>query len=481
MAKPRRQTYTLEMYLKKLKDQDIRSDADVQRLSGQWNNSMASELICSVLNGEYVPPIILGQEENSQAWVVDGLQRSTTLMLFRYGNLRISPNVEEPIIEYRAKVKDKDGNILIDGNGDFVWEGREFDIRRKTYERLPEELKKAFNEYQIDCIIHENYTMQQISRLVRRFNFSKGMNISQRTFTFVDKYARRIREILKRKFFIEAPYTKAERKNGTVERIILETVMCTNHLGDWKKSGQIGAFVNENAAPEEFDSLEDCIARLEEVITDGLYPLFNAKDTFLLFTLFDRFTRLGLPDGKFADFLCAFKDGLCEKEIDGKVFSEIDKNRSTKDKIVIMEKLDLLETLMLEYLGIPKPEESIEAITEQEPEKWTENQGIILPFVRENVSPFTTNEDIEQYMEVLGSLMEKSNCGGKLLEAENKPSLTAIVAYSFAHDIDLDDWIADYCSRNDGYIADQTENYQYMLDDLRQYLENPDATHTDAA
>ena len=55
MAKPRKQVYTLEMYLKKLKDQDIRSDQDVQRLSGQWNNSMASELIVSVLNSEYMP------------------------------------------------------------------------------------------------------------------------------------------------------------------------------------------------------------------------------------------------------------------------------------------------------------------------------------------------------------------------------------------------------------------------------------------
>lgn len=35
MAKVRRQTYTLGMYLQKMRDQDIRSDQDVQRLSGQ--------------------------------------------------------------------------------------------------------------------------------------------------------------------------------------------------------------------------------------------------------------------------------------------------------------------------------------------------------------------------------------------------------------------------------------------------------------
>ena len=52
MAKVKRQTYTLNMYLEKLKDTDIRSDADVQRLSGAWNNAMTNELIVSVLNGE---------------------------------------------------------------------------------------------------------------------------------------------------------------------------------------------------------------------------------------------------------------------------------------------------------------------------------------------------------------------------------------------------------------------------------------------
>ena len=65
MGKPRRQTYTLEMYLKKLKDQDIRQDQDVQRLSDQWSNAMMNELIITVLNDGYIPPVILGQEENS--------------------------------------------------------------------------------------------------------------------------------------------------------------------------------------------------------------------------------------------------------------------------------------------------------------------------------------------------------------------------------------------------------------------------------
>ena len=56
-----------------------------------------------------------------------------------------------------------------------------------------------------------------------------------------------------------------------------------------------------------------------------------------------------------------------------------------------------------------------------------------------------------------------------------------IVAYSFENYIDLDDWIVDYCSRNDGYISDQKENYEHMKNDLRQFMEREDTAHSDAA
>lgn len=458
MAKPRKQTYTMEMYLKKMKEQDIRSDQDVQRLSDQWNKNMVNELIASVLNGEYMPPIILGEEKNSQIWIIDGLQRSTALMMFRYGNYKITKSIEEPVIPYRAKARDAEGEPCIDGNGDIVWEDKEFDITRKTFDRLPEELQKKFNEYQVEAVIHEGYDMKQISKLVRRYNNHKAMNVSQKAFTFVDNYARKIREILKRRFFIECTgYTKNERRNGTLERIIMESVMGMFHLDDWKRSNQIGKYLNENSAMEEFDALESCIERLEGIITDGLYPLFTSRDSFLWFTLFHRFTQSGLDDGRFAEFLSYFKETTDGVDMDE--FYGVGRNSSTKEKSVVVRKLDRLGTLMDEYLGIRK--------AEGEPELDTET---MLEFVQENVGSEVTEDDISQYLEVLDALMEISNCDRKLLETDNKPSLVAIVAYSFEHDIDLENWITNYCKRNDDYISDQEENYRRMVDDLRQFM-----------
>ena len=456
MAKPRKQTYTMDLFLKNMKEQDIRQDQDVQRLSDQWNYSMMNELIATILNDGYIPPIILGQEENSQMWIVDGLQRSTTLMRFRYGNYKITSTVEEPIITYRAKCRDSEGNIKIDGCGDIVWEDKQIDIRHKSYDRLPEELKKKFSEYQVECVIHEGYDMMEISKLVRRYNFHKPMNVSQKAFTFVNNHARKIREILRRRFFVEAAYTRNERKNGTLERLVMESVMCMFHLDNWKKLGQLGEYINEHASAEQFEALENLISRLEDIMTEDLYGIFTSKDSFIWFTLFHKFMRLGCDDGRFADFLAYFKETTEGKDMNG--FYGIDKNSSTKDKNVVIRKLDRLEIMMCNFLGIVK--------TGMDGDKASD----ILGFVQEQVSPEMTLEDIRQGAEILESL-ERSVGQSKLWEDGNMQSLIAIVAWSFLNDVDLDYWLADYCSRNDTYINDQAENFRHMRDDLQQFIQ----------
>lgn len=455
-SKPRKQTYTLEMFLKNMNEQDIRSDQDVQRLSDQWSNNMMNELIVTILNGDYIPPVILAAELNSQMWIVDGLQRSTVLMKFRYGNYKITSAVEEPMINYRAKARNAENEILLDGNGDIFWENKQFDIRHKTYTQLPEELKKIFNEYQIETVVHEDYDMKEISKLVRRYNFHKPMNVSQRSFTFVDNYARKIREILRKPFFVEAEYTKNERKNGTLERVVMESVMCMFHIDNWKKSGQLGEYINEYSTMNEFDTLESLIIRLENVVTEQHYSIFNSRDSFILFTLFHKFTQLGYDDKKFADFLTYFKELADSTDIN--TLYGIEKGAGTKDKSIVIKKLNSLESLMYKFFGIAQIELS-------------DKLSDIMEFVQKNVNSLAAVEDVEQYAEVLQALAR--NIGqSKLWEDNNMQSLIAIVAYSFEHDIDLDEWLLDYCNRNDSYIDNQTKNFEHMREDLEKFIQS---------
>ena len=158
MARPRKQTYTMEMYLKKIRDGDIDNNADVQR-HFVWSKEQINELIVTVLTDEYIPPIILGEEENSQLHIADGGCRSAALNKFRYGNYKITSSTDDSVIPYKKKSKDENGNV--------TWEDAVFDIKNKTYEKLPDELKKKFNEYQIETVIHENCDRARISKYIK--------------------------------------------------------------------------------------------------------------------------------------------------------------------------------------------------------------------------------------------------------------------------------------------------------------------------
>ena len=473
MGKPRKQTYTMEMYLNKIKDLDIRNDADVQRLF-VWKNEQVNELIYTVLTDDYIPSIILGEEPNSQLYIVDGGQRSASLMKFRHGNYRITRAIENSVIHYRAKARDDKKDVIVDDNGNVVWENRQFDIRNRTYDEFPEELKKIFNEYQIETVIHENSDMKRISKLIKRYNNHTSMNGNQKAFTYLDNFARETRNILDSDFFINCGnYTQKERVCGTLERVVLESVMCMFHLDNWKKEAKKTAeYLNNNATKEEFTELNKRLEELSKVITPQTAKMFNSKDTFLWMGLYSRFLKTGLDNVKFAEFLSEFSASteLQDKEINGVSYmdlcinKETGKTRATKDKYIIIPKLEILETLMRDYLGIPKEELQVEL-----------DAACMLEFVRENVNPEITNEDMELYQDMLTDYSNRANKGSVLLDKQNKPSLMAIIAYSCENDIKLDDWILEYFAKNNSYIDDQSENYQYMKCDLEDYIKMTDA------
>ena len=60
--KVREQAIALSSYLKSVNSEDISENQDVQRMFC-WDNGAINELIYTVLNEDYIPPIILGEEE----------------------------------------------------------------------------------------------------------------------------------------------------------------------------------------------------------------------------------------------------------------------------------------------------------------------------------------------------------------------------------------------------------------------------------
>lgn len=450
MAKIRKESLTMNMYMEFVKDGDIREDADVQRASGQWTSEQINELIVTVLTDGYIPPIFIGEDLNLQKWLLDGLQRTTSLRMFRFGNYKITSALRNSIINYREMAKDDKGNPIEDDNGDYVWNECSFDIKNKTYDELPAELKKQFNRFQIDTVTFEECTMAKMSDLILIYNNHTGMNAAQKAVTYISEFARSVKDIVNRVFFINhSNFTEKEKTKGVVERVVLESIMCMYHLDNWKKQAkQIASYLNSNSSKEEFDKLDNNLHRLENIITDDIKDIFNSKDSFIWLTLFNKFTELNVDDIKFAEFLKAFKNGLRNNEVDGQLFDTVDQTGSTKDKAIINAKLHILEILMNNFLGVNN--EDLEEID-------------TLEFIKENVNPDATEEDVELYSDILDDLTLEVDNDTKLLDKRNRPSLLALVSYACQNDIDLDEWIKKWFATNTTYILNQKKNFNSML------------------
>lgn len=447
MARPRKQVYTMEQYTKNVSEGYITNDADTQR-NPAWK-PIVDGLAVTILTDEYIPPIILAEEESGQIHIVDGGSRTAAFKMIRFGNHKIKSSVENPIIPYKKLVKDE--------NGKTKFEDAEFDIRNKTFEQFPKELQKKFDEYQIDTVIHENCNKEKIAMYMVRYNTRKNFTTNQKQFLYVPKFAEQIRDITSRKFFINKCDIKdSEKEGGILERITYETVMITNFIDKWNKTGNKNPlYINKNATDEQFKKLNDNIVRLENIVTDNTKLLFNAKDSFIWFALFDKFTQTGLDDVEFGKFLNAFVNGLRDKEVDGKQFDRVDETGSTKDKSVIADKLHILETLMNEFLDIEKTENI-------KPEEFV-SEMVELPIEE-------VKEDIDLYEESLKDLENNTiRDGSKLLEVANHLSLLAMIAYSYKNDVDLDDWMTDYAANNNMYVKDQAKNFLNMVHSYKEY------------
>ncbi len=93
-----------------------------------------------------------------------------------------------------------------------------------------------------------------------------------------------------------------------------------------------------------------------------------------------------------------------------------------------------------------------------------------MEFVRENVTPDVAQDDIELYGDMLNDFARKVDGSSRLLNQRNRASLIAIIAYACRRDIQMDEWIMGYFNKNDSFLSDQTENFQYMKCDLEDFL-----------
>lgn len=184
-------------------------------------------------------------------------------------------------------------------------------------------------------------------------NNCKPMNQAQRAFTYIDTFARKIREIAKNRFFKDMySCNNKDRINGTFERAIGDMAILSEYPNQYRKDTKVGfKWLNENATILDFENLNDLLTRLTESteITSEIRELFNRKNGYIFVATFKAFTELGREDKEFGKFLHWLITEGKDTEINGKTWTELDIDRSTRDSGTVHGKLDYLTALVKQY------------------------------------------------------------------------------------------------------------------------------------
>lgn len=453
MEKTKRDFHSTKYYVNALDKETVRTDHPLQRSSGQWSEEYRDGLIGTVLKNEDIPYIVICEQilaDVIKNYLIDGIQRITTIYNYRRNVFKLGNKVENPLVEYETIKVDEKGNNLRDEDGELIRETVVFDIRGKYYKDLPKELQEVFDEYQIMEVKHLNCSDERIGYEIRRYNHAKNMGASQSGITYLNSsIAEEVKAITNHTFFKDlGNFTPTEKKNDTLSRVVLETIMTTYFLDKWKSPlKDICSFINNNLSDNMLMEFKNIIDEISEVLTKETRTMFTAKDSFLWLSTYRKFVKTDLEPIKFIEFMEEFDKTLSKKKWNGESFEDLNKT-STKKKTLITKKLQLLEDFMCEFLHINK-------------EELTENVNA-LTFVQKNVDSETTDEDIELYKMMLNDCIKVDN---PIYKPENIPSLLAMIAYGVKEDKDgeICDWLTKYAKTETTFMISQKRNYLHMI------------------
>lgn len=471
-------SYSIDSISKQLQKKRIRDDHILQRHSGQWKGFAKSELISDILRGKSLTQIIISEEIKNglrMQWLIDGKQRCTTLDDYLHDGFAISKNVKNYNIRYQTTKIDEAGYEVLNEDGFTEMEFKEFDIRGKKFSQLPEELQEIFKDRQIPVLYNMNCTKKDIADDIARFNRSRPMNTAQNGWLGLEEsFAELVGNISKMQFFQQdfkgTSYTKANHTSGVIRRIIVEAIMVSDFIEDFKDFDKMCEFLSEEASDSNFTEFYSLIERLTVVCNEDVAKMFNTTDSFLWLGLFSKFAELGLDDKKFIDFMIEFEASMKDMKVDVSYdgvdrnsFNELcinpntGKSRATKDRNMVVAKMGLLEKLMLDYLHMNK--EDTEEIDYKE-------------FLKANVEDVVDEDDIEMIQISANEASEELDENSWMLSDQNYPSYLAIVGVAFRKDEEdkLKEWLPIYISNNQ-FIRNQQKAFLHMKESFERYLQ----------
>lgn len=237
----------------KMKREKIILKHKLQRRESVWSNPNKSLLIDSLLRGYIVPPVYTIIEDGIQ-YVIDGVQRLSTLKGFYNDKFSISKKAEPVVIE-----------------------GTEYNIAGLKFSKLDQIVKDELDSSAITVYEITEYTDKDVREMFRRLNSGKPLNTSQKlTPDMSDELSNAIFDIVSLPFF-ERRLTPAQLKSSVDQSIALETLMLcstdkdndfTSFRGTDKK--KFIEFYNDQIDSEKIELIKTAINKLDKSIEEDV-------------------------------------------------------------------------------------------------------------------------------------------------------------------------------------------------------------------
>lgn len=547
--KLKQDSYLCKRICDMLERYEFRTDHPSQRRV-VWGTEYRDNFIVTVLLNEDFDPIKICEQiinGNTVNWIIDGKQRCTTLVEFRAGKFALGKKLDPSIITYDEVKKDENGMILKDEDGNPLYDEIEYDLRGKSYNDLPEALKDDFNNCTVKYTKHLDCTDKELMRHMIRYNNCAEMRPNQKIMVKIGNIVKEVRKLSEHPFWLDCTSLgKAAFTNGTLERNVSELLMGINFWSNWTKdANRMSKFLNDNATKDMCYSLENELNELMNIVENNHKEKFTSKSAIIWFKFFDECKKKGITGEVYGKFLDSFEqyetipvqvmgeynnpDHSKDEKVNIINYHDLEKDRSTKDRGIIEDKLHILHTLMDKFLRdngikIESTTEELEEVVENNKEEVTElleentvdeienyvesenyidkvenitvdasnevepveskmNGEIlestdndnevsdedkeILSFVKENTDMKDVQiEDIEDYENLV--IRSMPNNGQNELIEQCFPALVALAAYAYQTETDceLEEWLKKYNYSDNHYSSSQRTNYLFLKRDF---------------
>lgn len=416
-----------------------------QRQPFQWTSEQINKYLSRILNNQPIPEIVICELIRCGvkiSYLIDGLQRLTYAEEFKEGRIKIGAKGAEFIyVQYRDVVKNEDGTTSI--------EVKTINIVGKKYTDLPKFLQKRFDNFNVTVTRFFNCTEEMIDYHIRNYNNHTAMTKSQYAITNVgNRTSANIKGLSENHPFFKNVINCAGKgkKNGTLEEVVCKTMMAMYHMDDWKKEVlDMMKYLDEHSTDNEFECLKsnlDELAVAAEPYAKDLKDLFSTTNTHIWLTVYDKAVMCGITTEEFVEFMKDFALKLHNDDVENDEFvTNTYKSRSTKDKKVVVDKVNGLLDRICKYYDVEmeeneekNSEESCEFKSVVENNKENENVVMENPTIE---SPVVELEIEDERLEKFLDTFKKSDLMASVKD-ENQAKFLAFKSLMMYCDKDLE-------------------------------------------